>query len=211
MTRTRAQWVTGIDDLINDLAKAANYLNVSQVATETGLAVATITDLLSRPPITSEANPQGPLSRPEARIGNQPLYSHEQVAEAKRRLAAGRHSHFGGGDEPLPSVDPADARKRNLLSTEEIASLATRTKDGKPAPDGVRDQTIRRWSRDHQDFPPRVALRAREGGHPGVPMVMYDGLKAIEWLIQHSYAEGDPKEILAGFRQRTEPAESVAS
>ena len=211
MTRTRAQWVTGIPDLINRLAEAGDYLNVSQVSTETGFAVATITDLLSRPPITSEANPQGPLSRPAARIGNQPLYSREQVDEAKRRLTAGRHSHFGGGDEPLPSIDPVDARRRNLLATDEIASLVTTTPGGRPTPSGVREQTIRRWSRDHKDFPPRVALRAREGGHAGVPMVMYDGLKAIKWLVGHGYAEGDPKEILAAFRERAQTVESVAS
>lgn len=211
--RTRAQWVTGIPDLINNLAEAGNYLNVSQVSTETGFAVATIVDLLSRPPITSKTNPQGPLSRPARRIGNNPLYSREQVDEAKHRLAAGRHSHFGGGDEPLPSVDHAEAIRRNLLSTEEIASLAT-----KANPDGVRDQTIRRWSRDHDDFPPRVALRAREGNHPGVPMVMYDGPKAIEWLIKHGYAEGNPKAILAGLNairkqagKSARSAESVAS
>lgn len=204
MTRTRAQWVTGIKDLINDLADAGNYLNVSQVSTETGLAVATITDLLSRPPITSKTNPQGPLSRPDARIGNQPLYSRDQVDEAKRRLAAGRHSHFGGGESPLPSIDPAEALRRNLLSTDEIAALATKSN-----PDGVRDQTIRRWSRDHQDFPPRVALRAREGGHPGVPMVMYDGLKAIKWLVDHGYAEGDPRAILAEHRARTRSTEGA--
>lgn len=197
MTRTRAQWITGIPDLVklNRLSEAGNYLTVAQVSSMTGFAVATITDLLSRPPITSEDNPQGPLSRPAACIGNQPLYSHKQVAEAQRRLADGRRTHFGGGDAPLPPVDFDEAVKQGLLSTDEIASLATKTNA-----DGVRDQTVRRWSRDHQDFPPRVALRARQGGHPGVPMVMYDGLKAIQWLIAHGYADGSARQILADFR-----------
>jgi hypothetical protein len=206
VTRTRAQWVEGIPDLIHQLDVAGSYLNVSQVATATGFAVATITDLLSRPPITSANNPQGPLSRPAARIGNQPLYSHEQVAETKARLAAVSRDHFGGGDTPLPSISPDEAARRGLLSTDEIASLAVTTR----TPNGVRDQTVRRWSRDHKDFPPRVALRARRGGRPGVPMVMYNGLKAVSWLINHGYAEGDPKEILARFRQ-AQTTESVAS
>lgn len=195
--RTRAQWITDIPDLLqqNKLAEAGNYLTVAQVSSATGFSVATIADLLSRPRITSDTNPQGPLSRPAARIGNQPLYSQEQVDRSRQLLAAGRRQHFGGGDTPLPPVDFDEAVRRGLLSTDEIASLAT-----KANPDGVRDQTVRRWSRDHQDFPPRVALRARQGGHPGVPMVMYDGLKAIKWLIRHGYADGDAREILADFR-----------
>lgn len=202
MTRTRAQWVEGIDDLINRLGEAGDYLNVAQVSSATGFAVATILDLLSRPPITSEDNPQGPLSRPAARIGNNPLYSHAQIAETNRRLALGRRQHFGGGDMPLPSVSPDEALRQGLLSTDEIASLAVTER----TPDGVRDQTVRRWSRDHTDFPPRVALRTRQGGRPGVPMVMYEGLKAITWLVDHGYAEGDPKAILAQFRERATAA-----
>lgn len=207
MTRTRAQWVEGIDDLINRLGEAGDYLNVAQVSSETGFAVATILDLLSRPPITTEDNPQGPLSRPAKRIGNNPLYSRAQVDETKRRLAAGRRQHFGGGDTPLPSITPDEALQRGLLSTDEIASLAITER----TPDGVRDQTVRRWSRDHSDFPNRVALRARQGGRPGVPMVMYDGLEAITWLVAHDYTAGEPGEILAAFRARSAPKTAVAS
>lgn len=205
MSRTRALWVDGIEDLINALDEAGGYFNVAQVSSETGFAVATILDLLSRPPITSEDNPQGPLSRPAKRIGNNPLYSHAQVDETKRRLANSRRAHFGGGDAPLPSVTPEEALRQGLLSTDEIAALAITAKN----PNGVRDQTVRRWSRDNADFPDRVASRSRRGGHPGVPMVMYDGLKAITWLVKHGYAEGDPRGILAGFRERA--ATAVAS
>jgi len=205
VSRTRALWVEGIPDLISELDKAGDYLDVAKVSSETGFAVATILDLLSRPPITSGVNPQGPLSRPARRIGNNPLYSREQVNDAKQLLATSRRAHFGGGDAPLPSVTPEEALRQGLLSTDEIAALAINEKN----PNGVRDQTVRRWSRDHADFPDRVASRSRQGGHPGVPMVMYDGLKAITWLVKHGYAVGDPKEILAGFRERA--AAAVAS
>jgi hypothetical protein len=104
------------------------------------------------------------------------------VAEVVRRQQATGHRHLGGGSEPLPSLTPAETRKRNLVSVAEIAAMAN-AKDA----DGVHEQTVRRWARDAEDFPPAVALRSREGGHPGVPNVVRERKKVAAWLIKRGY------------------------
>lgn len=186
---TRAKWVEGVRDLYpNNLDEAADYLGVPAVAEQTGLSPSTIKDLLSRAPITSETNVLAPISRPACRIGNQPLYSQEQVDKVTERQRATGHRHLGGGDEPLPSITPAEARKRNLVSVEEIAEMADAQNPG-----GVHEQTVRRWARDAEDFPPAVALRSREGGHPGVPKVVREKKKVISWLVRHGYRKAEPK------------------
>lgn len=182
MTSTRAKWVEGVRDLLGSLHEAANFLNVPQVAERTGLSPATITDLLSRAPITSDTNVLAPISRPDARIGNQPLYSDAQVVKVIRRQRATNHRHLGGGDTPLTSISPEEARRRELISVEEIAALANAQ-----SPTGVHEQTVRRWARDAKDFPPAIALRSRDGGHPGVPKVVRKRKDVLKWLIKHRY------------------------
>jgi hypothetical protein len=141
---TRAKWVEGVRDLYpNHLDEANNYFGVPAVAEQTGLSPSTIKDLLSRVPITSETNVLAPISRPACRIGNQPLYSQEQIDKVTERQRATGHRHLGGGDAPLSSITPAEARKRNLVSVEEIAEMANAQN-----PDGVHEQTVRRWARD---------------------------------------------------------------
>jgi hypothetical protein len=187
MTSTRAKWVEGVRDLYpNNLDEAANYLGVPAVAEKTGLSPSTITDLLSRAPITSESV-LAPISRPAVCIGNQPLYSYEQVDEVTKRQRATGHRHLGGGDKPLSSISPAEAQRRNLVSVEEIASMANAQNVN-----GVHEQTVRRWARDASDFPPAVALRSREGGHPGVPKVVREKKKVISWLVRHGYRKPEP-------------------
>lgn len=181
--KTRAKWVEGVRDLYpNDLHEAGNFLGVPAVAERTGLSPSTITDLLSRSQITSETNVLAPISRPEVRIGNQPLYSPGQVDEVIERQRNTNHRHLGGGDEPLDTISPSEARRRKLISVEEIALMAN-AKD----PNGMHEQTVRRWARDFDDFPGPVALRAREGGHPGVPNVVREKRKVIVWLVKHGY------------------------
>ena len=186
--QTRAKWVEGVTDLYAQLDQAGNYLTVAQVAERTGLSPSTITDLLSRPQITSASNVLAPISRPAARIGNQPLYSHEQVGEVVSRQQATGHRHLGGGDSPLPSLSPSETKKRNLVSVAEIAAMANAAN-----PDGVHEQTVRRWARDSEDFPPAVALRSRAGGHPGVPNVVRERAKVAKWLIKRGYMLPEPK------------------
>lgn len=183
---TRAKWVEGVTDLYAHLGQAGDYLTVAEVAERTGLSPSTITDLLSREKITSDSNVLAPISRPSRRISNQPLYSEDQVAEVVARQRSTKHRHLGGGDQPLPSITAAEARRRNLISVREIAKLAN-AED----PDGMHEQTVRRWAREADDFPKAVALRSREGGHPGVPEVMRPQKKAITWLVRHGYRRVD--------------------
>jgi hypothetical protein len=184
---TRAKWAEGVRDLYpNHLDEANDYLGVPAVAEQTGLSPSTIKDLLSRVPITSETNVLAPISRPACRIGNQPLYSQEQIDKVTERQRATGHRHLGGGDAPLSSITPAEARKRNLVSVEEIAEMANAQNPG-----GVHEQTVRRWARDADDFPPAVALRSREGGHPGVPKVVRERKKVVAWLVKHGYRNSE--------------------
>jgi len=185
---TRAKWAEGVRDLYpNNLDEAANYLGVPAVAEQTGLSPSTIQDLLSRAPITSETNVLAPISRPEARIGNRPLYSQKQINQVTEQQRATGHRHLGGGDAPLPSITPTEAKRRNLVSVEEIAEMADAA-----SPGGVHEQTVRRWARDAEDFPPAVALRSREGGHPGVPKVVREKRKVVSWLVKHGYRKQEP-------------------
>jgi AraC-like DNA-binding protein len=173
----RAQWVEGIDDLYSNLAAATNYLTVADVAEELGLSQSTIADLLSRPPIDSERNVLRSLSRPAARIGSRPLYSREQVAEARDRQhedLRGPHRYLGGGAQRLERVSLREAWKRSLISTSEIATLC-----------GRHPQTVRRWSRNEVGFPPAVALRQRPAGSSGVPIVVREKAAVVRWLLEN--------------------------
>src|SRR5919198_659980 len=177
---TRALWAEGVPDLYAEgrLNEANEFLTAAEVSSRTGLAVSTITDLLSREPITEPSNPLRWLTRPQVRISNKPLYAPTQVARYLEQRGGATKRHLGGGSEPLPKVSVEEATRRNLLSVEQIAHMATPP---------VHEQTVRRWARDRQDFPRAVALRAREGGHPGVPIVVYPGREAAQWLREHGY------------------------
>ena len=169
---TRAQWITGVPDLYADLDAAQSYLTVAQVSEQTGFSPTTITDLLSRVPITSATNPLGALSRPAARIGTNPYYSKAQVAECLKRRNASSDLYLGSTFTPLPKVSAEEATRRGLVSVVEIAKLAD-----------VHEQTIRRWKAREAGFPPPVALRERdEDGHSGVPFVVHEGVAVREWL-----------------------------
>jgi hypothetical protein len=202
---TRAKWVEGVTDLSGRLGDAANYLEVPAVAERTGLSPSTITDLLSRKQITSSTNVLAPISRPAARISNVPLYSEEQVAEVVERQRRTGHRHLGGGDKPLPSLSAAKCRARNLVSVHEIAELANAADPG-----GMHEQTVRRWAREEESFPKAVALRSREGGHPGVHEVMRPRRAVVAWLVKHGYrrADGESAEVP---EPRTEQQNEAAS
>lgn len=182
MASTRARWAEGVEDLYGDLDKVGDYLNSAQVSSATGLSVNTIEDALSRPPITSETNILGPLSRPAKRIGNSPLWSRQQVEEANRRRQSDAPRHLGGGDSQLPVVDADLSNENGYLSTSEIAEIALMRRTEAHEWQPVHEQTVRRWARDYDDFPPAVALRARSTGHAGVPLVVHDGTQVRAWL-----------------------------
>ena len=173
---TRAHWAEAVPDLYGDPSKLSDYLTLPEVADRTSLSPNTLKDALSRPKVTRTDTPMYALSRPAARVGNQPYYSHEQVEQALGIAKNSQHRHLGGGDEPLPSVTADEAARTGLISTVEIAEFAN-----------VHEQTVRRWVREQASFPQAVALRARSGdhgvkAHPGVPIVVRE-LEAVQaWL-----------------------------
>lgn len=180
MSGTRAVWAKEVPDLYGDLDQAQHYLTIQQVSEQTGLAVTTIFDALSRPQITKESNPLCHLSRPAARVGNRPLWSAEQVAKTRQARELAGDRFLGGGTERLDTILPEDSNKLGYLSTVEIAELVPNPRTGRP----YHEQTVRRWAREHGDFPKAVALRSRESGHPGVPLVVYDGNQVRAWLTK---------------------------
>lgn len=216
---TRAHWAEDVPDLYGDPSQLSNYLTLPEVADRTSLSPNTLKDALSRPRVTRTDTPMFALSRPAARVGNQPYYSQAQVDEALKIAESGQHRHLGGGDEPLPSVTAAEAERTGLISTVEIAEFAN-----------VHEQTVRRWVREQDSFPRAVALRARSGdhgvkAHPGVPIVVRE-LEAVQaWLRNYIETnEGKRIERLAahlrdvhgwkissGIRPRGETVDSVSS
>lgn len=182
MANTRARWAESVPDLYGSLEEVDKYLNAARVSAATGLSVNTIEDALSRPPITNSTNVLGPLSRPARRIGNSPLWSQEQVDEAVERQRANGPRHLGGGDAQLPVIDSELSDQNGYLSTAEIAEITYMSRSLLRGWRPVHEQTIRRFARDYEDFPPAVALRARSEGHAGVPIVVYDGEAIREWL-----------------------------
>lgn len=181
MANTRAGWARDVVDLYEtgDLAEAANLLNAAAVASATGLSIKTIEDALSRPPVTKKTNPLYPLSRPHRRMGNSPLWSHEQVDQAVELRQVDGPRYLGGGDEQLPTIDPGSADALGYLSTTEIAAMVPNPRNPERT---VHEQTVRRWAREYGDFPNAVALRERVGSHPGVPIVVYNGDEIRAWL-----------------------------
>lgn len=176
---TRALWADGVPDLYGDLDTARKYLTIQQVSEKTSLSPNTLQDALSRTPVTRQDNPMFALSRPAARIANQPLYSKEQVDQALKIQRESGHRHLGGGNAPLDVIAPDEAAKLGLMSIVEMHEWS-----------GVHEQTVRRWAREQDSFPRPVALRARAGTdgakvHPGVPVVMYERDEYERWLREY--------------------------
>ena len=192
MANTRANWAKGVPDLYEsgELHLAADLLRVAEVASATGLSVKTIEDALSRPPVTKEANALVHLSRPHRRIGNAPLWSHEQVTRAVELRSGDEPRFLGGGDTQLETIDAESANAKGYLSTTEIAAMVPNSRNPKRT---VHEQTVRRWARENKDFPRAVALRARSGGHPGVPIVVYDGGEIRAWLYDREIPYNEPQ------------------
>lgn len=174
---TRAQWAEDVPDLSGSLKEAANYLQIPEVSEKTSLSPNTLRDALSRPPVTRVGNPMSALSRPAARISNVPLYSKAQVREALALQAAAARK-AASATVRLPLVTAEEARRTGLAGPVEIADYA-----------GVHEQTIRRWARDVDNFPPIVADCERGEGHPGGPIKVREMSAVKEWL--RSYVEGN--------------------
>lgn len=175
-SNTRALWADGVPDLYGDPDAHRKHLTIQQVSEKTSLSPNTLQDALSRAPVTRKENPMFALSRPAARIANQPLYSREQVEQALKIQRQSGHRHLGGGDAPLEVITPEEAKRIGLMSIVEMHEWS-----------GVHEQTVRRWAREQDSFPRPVALRSRSGAggakvHPGVPVVMYEREEYERWL-----------------------------
>ncbi|HET9144050.1 hypothetical protein [Actinophytocola sp.] len=164
---SRARWAAGALDLTGDIKAASEYLEIGRVADATGLSTNTIADSLTRREITNPANPRGALCRPVARVGDVPLWSQEQVDEYLRRQAAQE-----GNDNDLPLVTTAEATERQLVSTEEIATLFD-----------LHDQTVRRWQRYDETYPAAVARRDRNG-RSGPPEHVRELAAVLRWAAE---------------------------
>lgn len=165
---TRAQWALKAEDISATPGRITEFLTVGQLSDATGLAEDTLMDPLTRTEITNGDNPRGALCRPTHRFHDIPLWHPDQLAEYRRRLE----------DKPkatLPPVSPAEAAKRRLFSTVELASLL-----------GVHDQTLRRAQNNDETYPPAVARRTR-GGNPGVPEHVRELDKVLAWADARRY------------------------
>lgn len=161
---SRARWAAGALDLTGDIETAATFLTIGQVSDATGLSPETIKDSLTRRRITNPGNPRGALCRPQARVGDVPLWGQGQVDEYHRRVKA-----LNALGTDLPLVSTAEARERDLASTEEIATLFD-----------LHDQTVRRWQRYDETYPAAVARRDRDG-RSGPPEHVRELAAVLKW------------------------------
>ena len=180
MNSIRPRWTDDVPDLYDRLADAAGFYTLAQACDYTNLSVTTVRDLLSRPKITADGNTLAPISRPDARVGESPLYSGEQLDEVRRRQETPPRQYFGGGDEPLPVLTPDESNERGLVSYSEMADMF-----------GWHENTLRKWWSTIASFPAPKATRERRGGHPGTPTVVFDAREVFLWLVENDKNEGD--------------------
>lgn len=165
-TPRMAEWMVLAEDLADDLAQAAQHLQVGRVSDLTGLATSTIEDTLTRKAITQESNPRRAICRPDFRVGRMPLWSQAQVDEYKR-IAEGKAE-----DEDLPTVTSQGAESGGLVTTAEIRKRLD-----------LHDQTLRRYQRSNSTYPRPVARLSREGS-PGVPEHLREWGAVLAWALK---------------------------
>lgn len=190
--KSRARWAREdnprpVEDLSNNLSKAAKQLTIAQLADAIGLSTKTIQDSLTRDKITDPGSPRGAIDRPDFMVGGDPLWSHEQLDEYLRRRAAADEA--AANKPELPTISSADANEQGLISTNELAELLQK-----------HDQTIRRWEANFRDtYPPAIARRSRDG-RPGVPEHVRDLSKILTWIEEHGIQIEPNSVVLARMR-----------
>jgi hypothetical protein len=173
MTMAPAQWMIQAKDLTDDPGRAALYLTVGQLSNAVGLAPGTITDSLTRPPITVKDNPRRAICRPAARIGRLPLWTRQQLDEflaIRDRVEKDREL----GPHAIEAVTVDQALERGLFSLVEYAELFD-----------VHDQTLRRAQSQDGTFPPAVARRRKDV--PGVPEHLFERAAMTTWAESKGY------------------------
>jgi hypothetical protein len=179
---TAAAWTRTARDLTHNLAEAKNYLTIQVLATQTNLSPSTIRDNMARPPIDNDTVPRSAICRPAARIGPTPLWSPSQVVDyhqrAKRRDQQ-RHAQAAAKSK-LPVVGADDPQRAELVTIEQLVGEL-----------GCALNTMRRLSRDAEDFPPPVALAARERqGTHGRQHELRRRIPVLVWILRNSVADG---------------------
>lgn len=136
-------------DLSNRPDEVGKYLTEADASRRTGLTAEMLSDNRRRARITNLANPMSAVSRPAARFGIEPLYSHEQC-----RLYV-RKANAPVPKVELPTLSAAEAEERGL---EDLDELAVRF--------GLSKHTLERYARQYEDFPHAVARRWIKRGQP---------------------------------------------
>lgn len=166
-----------------DLIRTGHY-TLPDACEYIGLAETTVRDLLSRPVITAAHNMLAPISRPAARVGNEPLYSRRQLDEVVARRTATRRFR----SIELEKLTFDDATRQHLASHVEMAELFR-----------FHENTLRKWGSAHADFPTPVAAREHPGGYPGTPTVVFDVVEVFRWLV--AYDKISPELFTVAGRQ----------
>lgn len=162
-----AEWAREAMDFSANPSRADGLMSIGQVSDAINLSKTTIRDSLTRKEVDRADNPRAAICRPYARIGDIPMWSADQVVDYKRRDSLRKGRALG---EALPPISADEARERGLVTTKEICELLG----------GLHDQTLRRYQRDDDTYPPAVARRTRSG-QPGVPEHVRSLAEVMAW------------------------------
>lgn len=171
---SRARWTHNIPDYSNNLAEAAKMSTLGDTSAETGLSQKTLRDLLTRDPITSERNPLRVLCRPAGRIKSDPLWSRAQIKDYLHR-AERTVEDSEDRDERPPAYLAEEAERLGLVTTSGFAEMI-----------GKHDQTLRRFARTDNTYPPVVGVLSRPN-QPGVPEHLRSLVACVKWAKGRKY------------------------
>lgn len=184
-----AAWTEHAKDITKDGAEEwGKYLTAQQLSDGIGLAVATIMDTLARRP--KDTDPRSAIYRPAVRIGQTavaavPMWTAEQrdryITLAHARDAANtveRKRKAAGGAAGLPIYNVAEAAEKGLATTEELAGLTE-----------YAENTLRRFAREGEGFPPEVGIAERVAPQQfGPPRTLRSIAAVRKWLADYEGA-----------------------
>lgn len=170
---TRPKWITSVDDVTEQAAKALGFMTERQLADRLGLAPQYVHDQLSRPKVTNRDNPLYSISRPAVRLGTIPLYSADQLAG----VLLGQDAR-DAAREKLPTLLYDDCQKRGYTGYAELAAAT-----------GLHVGTLKKYAEGYEDFPVAVACREPRGGAPGSRPRMLPAAAVLDFLECHSKIE----------------------
>lgn len=173
----------------------SKYLTVEQLSDAIGLAPATIMDTLTRSP--RDTDPRVAIYRPAARIGQTrlaavPMWTPAQrdryldLAKVRAKTnSVERRRKAAGGAAGLPTYNLAEAAEKGLASTEELADIT-----------GLAENTLRRFAREHGDFPAEVGIAQRVPPQQyGPPRTLRRIEDVTRWLAARAAESGEPFDL----------------